>query len=379
MPRRGENIRKRKDGRWEGRYIKGRSVYGQAVYGSVYGKSYLDVKQKLSVQSNKAKKQELSDQLSCMTFREILFLWLANSKIKLRSQTYAKYFSMIENHLADSIGRNKLSKIGAPIINSFLESKIDNGRKDGKGGLSTSYVKTLGFIIQAAHALAVQLGYCQPLSGDIFSPSRKKVGYMALSVEEQKRLENYVMEDMDGYKLGILLCLHTGLRIGELCGLQWNDIDVNERLITVSKSLQRVKNLERQKDEPKTFLKLVEPKTLSSYRSIPIPSYLISVLEKYMSSPFAFVIADATGDCTDPRTYQNHFKRYLKDCLLPDVNFHALRHSFATRCIEVGMDVKSLSELLGHASVNITLNTYVHSSLEQKRNQVELLRSIRGQ
>ena len=380
MPKRGENIRKRKDGRWEGCFISNYLPDGKAKYQSVYGKSYLETKRKLLQSTEKQSNGALPESCKSMSFREVLFLWLNNRKIKLRPQTYAKYSQMIENHLAKTIGSQKISKINTSYLNKLLEEKINCGRLDKNGGLSTSYVKTLIFIIQSAIEFAVAQGYCQPMRGEISTLPKKKTDYPVFSFDEQLRLESHMQEDMDGTKLGVLICLYTGLRIGELCGLQWSDIDFRKNTISVHRTVYRTINDNSDVGEPKTKLVAGEPKTISSYRDIPIPSSLLSLLQSYKKySSSKWVVADDNMEFLDPRTYQYRFQRYLKDCAVPERNFHALRHAFASRCIEVGMDVKSLSEILGHASVNITLNTYVHSSMDQKRSQIELLVSNRSQ
>ena len=380
MPKRGENIRKRKDGRWEGRFINGYKSDGKAKYQSVYGKSYLETKRKLIQASENSSAKEFTGSCKGMSFREVLFLWLDSRRIKLRPQTYDKYSWMIEKHLAETMGGCKIAKIEIYYLNNFLEEKIKNGRLDRQGGLSASYVKTLIFIMRSAIDFAVAYGYCQPLRGEICELPRKKADYPVFSREEQMQLENHMQSDMDGTKLGVLICLHTGLRIGEICGLKWSDIDFRQRTLSVSRTIYRISNQDRLAGEPKTKLVEGEPKTLSSYRVIPIPSYLYILMLKYRQiSSSEWIVSDNAFGFIDPRTYQYRFQRYLKDCAISKRNFHALRHTFATRCIEVGVDIKSLSEMLGHASVNITLNTYVHSSLEQKRSQIELLGAIRGQ
>jgi len=380
MSKRGENIRKRKDGRWEGRCIKSYGPDGKAQHQSVYGKSYLETKRKLLQVREKQVAGALPNSCKSMSFREVLFLWLESRKIKLRLQTYTKYSQMIEKHLAETIGAHKVSKIDVSQLNSFLEEKIKNGRLNNTGGLSTSYVKTLTFIIQSAIKFAATHGYRSPLRGAISELPKKKVDYAIFNLDEQLRLENYVQTNMDGTKLGVLICLHTGLRIGEICGLKWSDIDFRQNIISVRRTVYRVTNQDREADEPKTRLVVGEPKTNSSYRVIPIPSYLLQILVRYRKQSLSeWVVADDRFRFFDPRTYQYRFQKYLKDCAIPRRNFHALRHVFATRCVEVGVDIKSLSEMLGHANVNITLNTYVHSSLEQKHSQIELLGTIRGQ
>jgi len=380
MPKRGENIRKRNDGRWEGRCIIGYKPDGKAKYQSVYGKSYLETKQKLLQATSKLTSGALPDSYRSMSFREALFLWLDNRRIKIRPQTYAKYSQIIEKHLAETIGLCKISKLTIAHLNGFIEEKLCTGRLDNCGGLSVSYVKTMIFIMQSAIDFAVTHGYCQPLKGEVCEIPKKKIDYPVFSLNEQLRMEQYMQSDMDGTKLGVLICLHTGLRIGEICGLKWSDIDLRQNTLAIHRTVYRAANPNSSAGEPKTILTTGEPKTSSSYRVIPIPSYLLPLLHKHRQISLSeWVVADNNFGIPDPRTYQYRFKRYLKDCSLPYRNFHACRHAFATRCIEVGMDIKSLSEILGHASVNITLNTYVHSSLEQKRSQIELLGTIRGQ
>jgi len=380
MPRRGENIRKRKDGRWEGRYISGHQQGGKANYKSVYGKSYLETKRKLSQFAEKKGVDSNFDSYKDMNFRETLFLWLDNRRIKLRPQTHAKYSQLIENHLAETIGKMKTSKIEATHLNDFLEEKINNGRLDKKGGLSLSYIKTLIFIIQSTIDFSVAQGYCSPMRGSISSLPKKKVDYPVFSIDEQDRIEQHMLSDTDGTKLGVLICLYTGLRIGELCGLRWSDIDFCHDTISVHRTVYRTVNENKNIGEPKTKLIVGEPKTISSYRIIPIPSSLQVLLRTHLrKSSSEWVISDGDNGFFDPRTYQYRFQKYLRDCVVPKKKFHALRHAFATRCVEVGMDIKSLSEILGHASVNITLNIYVHSSIKQKQSQMELLVANRGQ
>lgn len=261
MPKRGENIRKRKDGRWEGRYIQSYKPDGKAKYGSVYGKSYLETKKKLVETTEKRQFQVLPDKCRSMSFREVLFLWLNNNKIKLRPQTFSKYSQMIENHLAETIGGHKISKVETPLINEFLEGKIKNGRLDKKGGLSSSYVKTLIFVMNSAIEFAVVHGYRSPLCGEINKPSHRKNQYQVFTNEEQARLENLLMNDIDGTKLGVLICLHTGLRIGEICGLKWSDIDFKCKTLAVRRTVYRISNPDYQVENPKTVLMTGDPKS----------------------------------------------------------------------------------------------------------------------
>ena len=380
MPKRGENVRKRKDGRWEGRFISGYKPDGKAKYQSVYGSGYLKTKRKLVQATEQFKSGALPEPCKSMSFREVLFHWLHNRKTKLRSQTYNKYSKLIENHLAESIGAYKLHQIDSTLLNQFIADKLCNGRVDEQGGLSVSYAKTLVFIIRSAMEFAVAHSYCTPIKGSFGELPKDKPKIHVFTIDEQKRIEEYVQTDMDGSKLGVFLCLNTGLRIGEMCGLKWSDIDFKQNTLSVQRTVYRANKQDNRIGEPKTKLTVGEPKTPASFRVIPIPSFLFPVLLEHKKTVCSeWVVAINDYGIPDPRSHQYKYKKILNDCSVPYKNFHSCRHTFASRCIEVGVDIKSLSEMLGHASVNITLDTYVHSSLEQKRNQIELLGTIRGQ
>lgn len=378
MPRHGENIRKRKDNRWEGRYIKYYAQDGKAKYGSVYGKTYYEVKQKL----NEAKMYIHMDALSLKdnekTFREVLFIWLDRNKINLKEQTYNKYLYLIQVHLVPWFYNMKMHQINAASVNQFLYEKSVKGRLDGQGGLSPNYVQTLYYIIQAAMNMAVTEQLCKPFDGEIKRPSKKKKELEILNLREQNILTEYLLQDCDDKKIGVLLSLCMGLRLGEVCGLMWEDIDFSSHTIHVHRTVERIRNMDG--DFQKTKLSVGSAKTDSSNRVIPMPSYLFPILKAQSEMKCQnFVVAGKIYEYSDPRSLQYSFQKYLNSCGIRHINYHALRHTFATRCIEVGMDVKSLSEILGHANVNITLNTYVHSSMDLKRKQIEMLTPIYSQ
>ena len=165
--------------------------------------------------------------------------------------------------------------------------------------------------------------------------------------------------------LGFLIALYTGVRIGELCALQWQDIDLNDKVLHITKTLQRIKNPDPK--GPKTIIFIGEPKSAKSYRDIPIPPFLFAAFSQMKASKHAYVLTEQVSRFLEPRTYQEKYKRYLKEFGIRDVKFHVLRHTFATRAIAQGFEIKSLSEILGHASVSFTLEKYVHSSIELKK------------
>ena len=175
--------------------------------------------------------------------------------------------------------------------------------------------------------------------------------------------------------MGVFICLYTGIRIGELCALQWRDISFNEKVIVIGHTMQRLQN-----DDPnalnKTKIIITEPKSKASLRTIPLPDFVVHVIKPLAGLPSAYILSGECKTMIEPRTMQNKFKGYLDKGQISDANFHSLRHTFATRCIEAGFDIKTLSEILGHSSVKITLDRYVHSSMELKRSNMEKLTPI---
>lgn len=368
MSKRGDNIRKRNDGRWEGRYNKGRKNDGSILYGSVYGKSYREVKEKLLKASTQLPKNDFL--VKEKNFADVLELWLENNRIRLKGATIKKYANLIETQILPELGNIKLSDITSTMINDFLVHKLQCGRIDKKGGLSTSYVRSIMLIVNATINFAASEEMCLPLKSPILKPTNTKTEISVLTIEEQKRLEQYLSHNLNPTKTGVLISLHTGLRIGEVCALSWEDIDFKKGIIRIRHTVARVQGDLGQKN--KTKLIIDEPKTRSSKRDIPISSSLLPILQEARKLSSTYVVSD-NSNFTSPRTYEYRYHRLLDECGLTSVNYHVLRHTFATRCIEAGVDVKSLSEILGHSNVGITLNTYVHSSMELKRTQLEKL------
>lgn len=367
MSRRGENIRKRKDGRWEARYKKGVDASGTSIYGSVYGHSYKEVKEK---------RQEIFQnpfpmlpQDKDVRFRDAQKLWMDQNCIRLKASTKRKYQYLLERHILPEIGEMKLSQISAPIINSYLDKKLKKGRLDGIGGLSPSYVRSITLIISAILSFAASEKMCPPLLSKINKPAISRKELPILSRSQQEILVNSISREPDETKIGVLVALYAGLRIGEICALSWDDIDLDNNIIYVRHTLSRVKSEDGA--ETKTVLVIEKPKTAASLRCVPICSKLQSVLKDYFQRANSRYLVSSSNDFISPRTFEYRYHAALREIGIDQINFHALRHTFATRCIEAGVDVKTLSEILGHADASITLNTYVHSSFELKRSQLE--------
>lgn len=373
MPRKGENIRKRKDGRWEGRFKRGVKENGTIDYGSVYGKSYKEVKDKL-LMAKYSQAKGLAPTNKERKFSEVLYLWEETNRIRLKGGTEQRYDYLIKTHIMPELGGLKLSQITATKVNSFLQRKLSNGRLDGTGGLSASYVNSIMVIVSSAISFAVAEQMCPPLKTPIYKSQPGKCELEILSFDEQLLIEQYVRSNLTPTNIGILISLYTGLRIGEICALAWEDIDILNQVIHVRHTVARVKN-DLKESKAKTRLIIDEPKTKASKRDIPIPSAILPALLEYRSISCSSFVASDKNMFISPRTFEYRYHRALDRCGVSSINYHALRHTFASRCIAVGVDVKSLSEILGHGNSAITLNTYVHSSVDLKRCQLDKLMS----
>lgn len=370
MSKRGENIHHRKDGRWEGRIKIGTYSDGRPKYKSLYGKTYKEIKSKMQTVSWDSFQVPLKNKTS---FEFVLLQWLENSSMNRKKATQYKYKYIIEKHIVPELGHMNVAEINSSVINAFLNKKIERGCLNKNCGLSESYVRTMSIIIQSTISFAFNEKIIHENNVLINKPTIKKKDIPIFSKSDQALLENFIRIDTDSVKLGIMISLCTGLRIGEVCALAWNDIDLNNDLIHVRHTISRVEDTENV--DRSTKLIIDTPKTESSIRDIPISSGLKKYIlkQKEMSSS-PFVISDKDS-YVSPRTYEYRYHKVLKECGINNINYHALRHTFATRCIEAGIDVKTVSEILGHSNVSITLNTYVHPSMDTKRAQLEKLMS----
>lgn len=359
MPRRGENIRKRGDGRWEGRYKCTTSPFQKNYYKSIYGKSYREVKEKLMVIHKKQEVISISPPLPEYTFSECMDLWLKSLEQHCKYSTCVKYQYTCKCHLEHFPKNLRIFEITQAICEEYLITEQTINERI----LSLSTMKTI------CHVLRQILKYGGS-SLDISLPNKVTKVYkynspriITLSNDEQKKLLDFLYTETDRYKLGIIICLFSGLRLGEICALRIKDIDLSDRYIKVSQTVQRIKCI----DEKKTMICCTPPKSICSLRTIPLCDALYNLI-----SPLDMHGEYLLGINTpmEPRTYQYMFARYLKAVAVSNKNFHSLRHTFATNCIANGMDIKSLSEILGHSDVKTTLNRYVHPSMDEKRRQL---------
>ena len=374
MARTGENIYKRKDGRWEARYIASYAENGKAKYKYLYARTYTEVKAKLlnaqnhthlSTESKNAKDKE--------KYEYWVDEWLRTKRLSVKESTYIRYRNTIENHIKPALGKYPISKISTTLMEQFVSHKLQDGRKDCNGGLSPKSMSDIMVIIKESFRYAKSYGIIVICNFDRITFKKNAREMRVLSLLEEQRLLSVLFKNFDRYKLGVFICLYTGIRIGELCALQWKNVSLSENSIKIEHTMQRLQS-EDFNALQKTRIIVTEPKSYAALRTIPLPEFVIDVIKPFVSTPNAYVLSGECKTFIEPRTMQNKFKAYLVEGQINDANFHSLRHTFATRCVEAGFDVKTLSEILGHSSVRITLDKYVHSSMQLKRTNMEKLR-----
>lgn len=364
MPRRGENIRKRPDGRWEGRYIYEREMDGKAKYRSIYARTYAEVKSSLIALKGGNTIANHTANCSAITFGDASLKWLASCELRLKYSTVVKYRGILQKHILPVYGKASLYMITEQSLSEFAKHKLE--------ALSSSTAHTVLVVIKAVLRYAVKQGWTTAQVPDIVMPPKMKCDKVeALTLLERLRLEKYLTENMTLIKLGLYLCLYTGLRIGELCALKWENIDLSKGRLYVIGTVQRIKNPDASSTQ-KTVLMITDPKSSASYRTIPLPAQLVVLLKGFRTSDGCYLLS-GNDKLIEPRTVQYWFGKFAGELGLAYSNPHILRHTFATMCIESGIDAKTLSEILGHSRVEITLNKYVHSSEERKRTQMALL------
>lgn len=369
MPRKGENIRKRSDGRWEGRYCTVNGSTGKKQYHSVYARTYKNVKEKLiTIKQAQLEETDLAYSKASAdtseTFGSVAGLWLQNVQEHCKYSTYVKYRQIYEKHIEDTLGGMEMMRINSEVIRNMA---------DVRAASSESLIRSIYCVVNQVLAYAQENHY-----GATASVTRGKAVKSAKPVEvmkqaEQARLFEVLYSDMDMNKFGILLCLSTGLRLGEICALKWSDIDIEGKLLYVNRAVQRIAV---EGSCGKTKLMESDPKSMFSKRVIPLSDEMARLAREFQDNGEYVISVDRP---TEPRTYQNRFHKLLGQAHIPQYNFHILRHTFATNCIDSGADIKSLSEMLGHSNVNITLNRYVHPSVETKRQHLNTLSAIYGQ
>lgn len=362
MARRGNNIYHRKDGLWEARYVKSIDLYGKKKYGSVYARTYTAAKEKREeiVSTLLLRPQVTSNRT--MAIIELAQEWLFINQNRLKPATVQKYRNFIKKHIEGQIGICRAAYMSPLILTDYSNQKLAQGLSP----------KTVNGILNFLYAC---MGYGNKQYGfPLFKPvhiKQPRKEMRVLSTSEQKALTQYLLTDLDIYKLGILLSLYTGIRIGELCALQWKD--VADGCITIKKTMQRL----CKSQGGGTEIVVDEPKSSCSHRIIPLPDFLVPMLEQFRRpNPEAYFLSSLGRPIVEPRVMQYRFKKYIKDIAIPPANLHALRHTFATHCVACGFDIKTLSEILGHSSTAMTMERYVHSSFDSRIKNMSKLKLI---
>lgn len=364
------NIYKRKDGRFEGRIPNGYDKNGKIKYRYLYAKSLAEIKEKMlcAYADLGSSAQSICDK----TLKELCWEWLASAKLRVKKSSYCCYEKLISKHILPYFEDIGYGELGTPIINAFAEHKLKYGKINGIGGLSAKSVHDILVVMRSVAKYAEQeYGFKNPMR-NVSMPKSERKEAEVFNKDERGRLQSYLQKNPTESNLGILLTMYSGLRIGELCALTWNDIDFQNGVIHISKAVQRVAE---RSGSGKTTVAVTTPKSKTSVRVIPIPAFVLDMLKQNKRLGSSYILS-GTNKPIEPRTMQNRFKAVLKECGIRGANFHLLRHTYATVCIENGFDAKTVSELLGHSNVNITLNRYVHSSMEMKKKCVDKLNLV---
>lgn len=296
------------------------------------------------------------------TFAQIVELWKKDKQLYVKKSSFSAYVLLLENHLLPKFA--EVSSIEEEEVQQFVFQKLEQG-------LSQKSIKDVLIVLKMVMKFGAKYKWIQYTPFDIQYPTvRENQSIEVLTRTHQKKVMNYIQEHFTFRNLGIYICLCSGMRIGEICALTWEDIDTDNGIINIRKTIQRIYIIEDGKR--RTELLLDTPKTKNSIREVPMSRDLLRMLKpfKKIVNPLFFVLTNDAKP-TEPRTYRSYYKNLMKQLEIPEIKFHGLRHSFATRCIESKCDYKTVSVLLGHSNISTTLNLYVHPNLEQKKKAID--------
>ncbi len=312
-----------------------------------------------------------------------VYHWMQLHKPYIKKSTYAIYLTNIENHILPYFGYMDLSDITIEVNQKFILFLFQKERLNGNGKLSIKMVKNIMSIWLSILNLAkeeniidLQEYHYKYPDKNILYPTKEKA--KCLSIEQEIKIINFLQNNLNIKNIGILISLLTGMRIGEICALRWENINLKNKEIYVTETLQRIylKNTNKSAAKGSSEILISKPKSQKSIRTIPLTDYLVKILLQFQKDGKCFFLTGSTDKYMEPRTYRDYYTRLLKKQNLLFVTFHGLRHTFATRCIESGSDYKTVSELLGHADVETTLRLYVHSDMEQKRKCIDNMHNL---
>lgn len=365
MSRHGENIYKRKDGRYEGRYVIGKTAGGRTKFGYVYGRQYTEVRRELLLRKAQQIKSNPAEQGAYRgTLREWMAEYMDEIRGSVKASSYQTYSNLLRRHVLPLMGEIQLRAITPATVREFIGRLLDSG-------LSHSTVRGAYRLLSAAMRHALDEGLiaknpCRKIR--LERPFREEQRVLSREEQAQVRKSSIYKEDIPA-----LLSLYTGMRLGEICALRWTDVNWADGTIAVQRTAQRIAQPEVA-DGRRTMLMIGAPKSRRSVRILPVPDFLLERLKQLRQARTddGYIFGQQTR-AAEPRTIQRRFQRRMERLGIRHIHFHTLRHSFATRLLEMGVDVKTVSVLLGHESAQTTLDIYAHSRLERQREAISLL------
>lgn len=324
---------------------------------------------------NKNVKYELSTELNTRIFRYYAGYWLEKKKYEVRESTYANYINLFVNNIIPFLGDIPFDKFNNQLIQSFVYWCKDKGGKNGNG-MSEHYIRDVLNLVKSV----IKDGQSENIFPEFIFKQIKIPKTLQIETtkkvyteKEYKKIIDYILKNISPRSIGILLGIYTGMRIGEICALQFKDINFDENTISVNKTLQRIYN-SLDEIEPSKIV-ITPTKTQNSIRTIPIPSHIIDILKAIKENDEFYVISNKKN-FIEPRTYRKFYVKFMNQAGVEPIKFHALRHTFASINIENGVDVKTISDILGHSDISITLKTYTHTSEKAKQKAIEKFNSM---
>lgn len=347
------NITKRKDGRYMGKFIVGYGDNGKAQYQYVYGDTYDEAERKVLI-GREVTSRYISGRY--ISVGKAYSEWLNAIVNRVKESTFANYKAKFEKHILPEFKDIPCADLSSGRINEFINKKLAEG-------LSASYVRDIFTVFKSMLKYAQEeYGFKLSLK-NVVLPKVQKKNIEKISDTEQKKLVSYLKENMSLTSFGILISLFMGLRIGELCGLKWGNVDFKHKILYIRRTVQRISS---DNGNRKTKVIISTPKSETSFRDVVIPDFLMEYFRMFRSQNDFFILS-GSNKVVEPRTMQYRYRKILQNAETTNHNFHKLRHTFATNCAENGFDVKTLSVILGHSSANLTLNQYIHPDRSHER------------
>lgn len=306
-----------------------------------------------------------------MLFRELLEIWLSEKKKYIKESTYAYYCYEVHHYIIPTMGNKEISSISE----EYIQNVVFTWQKEGiEGGqpLKKSTIQNIVMLLKQVLKYSAKKGLSKDMSINLhYMPQMTYTKMQVFNSDEQNLLVKAILKDLNYKSFGILLCLNSGLRIGELCALKWKDIDTNNRIINVNKTLQRIYVHDA---IPRTQIILTTPKTSTSIRIVPLSDKMYNVIKNFNDINIDGYVLSNNNHAIEPHAFRIYYRNFLEKHKINVLHFHCLRHTFATQCIENGADYKCVSEILGHTTIDTTLNMYVHPLMKEKKKCVDMLK-----